>query len=54
MSTICFLIATILFAVIAFGGTNSHFIPAGLAFTAAGLLLMTVGAPTFTINRHSP
>lgn len=45
MSALCYLIAVVLFAVVAFGGTNPHMIPAGLAFTAAGLLLQTLGAP---------
>lgn len=51
MSAVCFLIATILFAVVAFGGTNGHFIPAGLAFVAAGLLLWAIGAPGYSIRR---
>lgn len=53
MAALCFLIATVLAAVVAFGSTNPHLLPAAIAFLGAGLLLQSIGVPTFTIG-HRP
>lgn len=49
MGAVCFLIATIIFAVATFGGSIGEIslIAAGLMFTAAGLLLVSIGKGTW-------